>query len=195
MSAAGRVCTGFSKPYVAEYAASQGTVTYSNGQLLARGVSVDVQPDVASDDNIFYADNVAAETVGGRFTGGTVTLTVDGLLDAARKLVYGLPTAGSDGFYVFGDDQDIPYVGIGFVARFMSDGVTSYVPIILAKCRFNEPNVSASTQEDDIEWQTEELEASILRDDSSNHVWKLMGEGQTTEAAAEAKIKTKFNIS
>ena len=195
MSAAGRVCTGFSKPYVATYAASQGTVTYSNGQLLARGVSVDVQPDVASDDNIFYADNVAAETVGGKFTGGTVTLTVDGLLDAARKLVYGLPTAGSDGFYVFGDDQDIPYVGIGFVARFMSDGVTSYVPIILAKCRFKEPNVSASTQEDDIEWQTEELEASVLRDDSSNHVWKLMGEAQTTEAAAEAKIKTKFNIS
>ena len=30
--AAGRVCTGFSLPYVAKYAASGGTITYSDGQ-------------------------------------------------------------------------------------------------------------------------------------------------------------------
>lgn len=194
MSAAGRVCTGFSKPYIAAYAAAGTTITYSNGTLLARGVSVSIEPETASDDNIFYADNVAAESVGGTFTGGTVTLEVDGLLDAARKLILGLPAAAADGFTAYGDDQSIPYVGIGFVARFMSDGVTSYVPIILAKCRFNEPGLDAATQEGEIDWQTEELEAAILRDDSANHVWKYMGAGQTTEAAAEAKIKTKFNI-
>ena len=194
MSAAGRVCTGFSKPYIAAYAAAGTTITYSNGTLLARGVSVSIEPETASDDNIFYADNVAAESVGGTFTGGTVTLEVDGLLDAARKLILGLPAAAADGFTAYGDDQSIPYVGIGFVARFMSDGVTSYVPIILAKCRFNEPGLDAATQEGEIDWQTEELEATILRDDSANHVWKYMGAGQTTEAAAEAKIKTKFNI-
>lgn len=194
MSAAGRVCTGFSKPYVAKYAAAGGVVTYSEGMLLARGVSVDISPDSASDDNIFYADNVAAETVGGTFTGGTVTLTVDGLLDAARRLVLGLPAAGADGFIAFGDDQNIPNVGIGFIARFMSNGVTTYVPVILAKCRFNEPAISAETQEEEIDWQTEELEAAILRDDSANHVWKYLGEEQPTEAEAEAKIKTKFNI-
>ena len=194
MSAAGRVCTGFSKPYIAAYAAAGTTITYSNGTLLARGVSVSIEPETASDDNIFYADNVAAESVGGTFTGGTVTLEVDGLLDAARKLILGLPAAAADGFTAYGDDQSIPYVGIGFVARFMSDGVTSYVPIILAKCRFNEPGLDAATQEAEIDWQTEELEATILRDDSANHVWKYMGAGQTTEAAAEAKIKTKFNI-
>lgn len=195
MSAAGRVCTGFSKPYVAKYTASNGSVTYSLGQVLARGVSVNIEPDTASDDNIFYADNVAAETVGGTFTGGSLTLTVDGLLDAARKLILGLPTAGTDGFIAYGDSQDIPNVGVGFVARFMSDGVTSYVPVILTKCRFNEPAISAATQEEEIDWQTEELAAAILRDDTANHVWKLLGEEQTTEAAAEAKIKTKFNIS
>lgn len=194
MSAAGRVCTGFSKPYVAKYAAAGGVVTYSDGMLLARGVSVSIEPETASDDNIFYADNVAAETVGGTFTGGTVTLTVDGLLNAARRLVYGLPAAGSDGFMAYGDDQEIPNVGVGFIARFMSGGVTTYVPVILTKCRFNEPSLSAETQEDEIDWQTEELEAAVLRDDSANHVWKYLGEEQTTEALAEAKIKTKFNI-
>ena len=195
MSAAGRVCTGFSKPYVAVYTNSGTTITYASGQLLARGVNVSIEPETAADDNIFYADNVAAETVGGKFTGGTVTLTVDGLLDAARRLILGLPAAGDDGLIAYGDNQSIPNVGIGFVARFMSDGDESWVPVILTKCRFKEPGISAATQEEDIDWQTEELEATILRDDSANHVWKYLGAGQATEAAAEAKIKTKFNIS
>ena len=195
MSAAGRVCTGFSKPYVAKYTNNGTTITYSNGMQLARGVNVSIEPETAADDNIFYADNVAAESVGGKFTGGSVTLTVDGLLDAARKLVLGLPDAGQDGLIAFGDNQSIPNVGIGFVVRFMSDGVETWVPFILAKCKFKEPATSASTQEEDIDWQTEDLEATILRDDSANHVWKYMGEDQTTEAAAETIIKTKFNIS
>lgn len=57
MAAAGRVTTGFSLPYVAKYAVSGGTVTYSDGQKLARGVNVTISPE-ASSDNIFYADKV-----------------------------------------------------------------------------------------------------------------------------------------
>lgn len=195
MSANGRVCTGFSKPYVAKYANSGTTITYSSGQVLARGVSVDIEPNTADNDNIFYADNVAAEAVGGTFTGGTLTLTVDGLLDAAEKLLYGLPTAGADGLVPYDDDMNIPYVGIGFVARFMSDNETTYVPVILTKCRFAEPKMEAQTQGEEIDWQTQELSANILRDDSAKHVWKYVGAGQSSESAAEAKIKTKFNIS
>lgn len=195
MSANGRVCTGFSKPYVALYANTGTTITYSSGQVLARGVSVDIEPNTADNDNIFYADNVAAEAVGGTFTGGTLTLTVDGLLDAAEKLLFGLPNAGSDGLVPYGDDMQVPYVGIGFIARYMSDSETTYVPIIITKCRFAEPGTSAETQGEEIDWQTQELTANILRDDSANHVWKYVGAGQATEAEAEAKIKTKFNIS
>lgn len=194
MSAAGRVLTGFSKPYVAKYAASGGVVTYSEGMLLARGVSVDIDPETASDDNIFYADNVAAETVGGTFTGGTVTLTVDGLKDVARRLVLGLPTADANGWFAYGDDQSIPNVGIGFIARYLSGGDESFVPVILAKCRFNEPGMSAATQEEEIDWQTEELDATVLRDDTAKHNWKFLGTEQTSEADAEAMIKAKFNI-
>lgn len=40
---------------------------------LARGVNVSIEPEV-SDNNIFYADNVAAETAGGIFMSGTATL-------------------------------------------------------------------------------------------------------------------------
>ena len=194
MAAAGRVCTGFSKPYVALYSASSGTVTYSSGALLGRGVEVSVEAEEASEANNFYADNVIAESISGVFSGGTATLTVDGLLDATRKLIYGLPAADGDGWTHFGDSQSVPYVGIGFVTRYMSEGVTSYVPTILTKAIFQAEPQEAATQEDEVEFQTTELTATLLRDDSDNHDWKMIGAPQTSEALAEAEIKDIFNI-
>lgn len=193
--AAGKVCTGFSKPYVARYAASGTTITYSDGQLLARGVDVDIEPETA-DDNNFYADNVLAESGDKVFTGGTVTLTVDGLFVAAEKLIMGLPTPSTGDWVEYDDDQSVPYVGIGFIARYMSDGVTSYTPYVLCKCRFNEISTNAATQEDQIDWQTQELTATIYRSDSAKHTWKKLGKTDyATEDAAEAAIKTLFAIS
>ena len=188
MAANGRVCTGFSKPYVALYAFTGGSVVYSSCTALARGVEVSVEAEESSEANNFYADNVLAESISGVFSGGTATLTVDGLLDATRKLIYGLPTADSLGWTHFGDSQSVPYVGIGFVTRYMSDGVTSYVPTILTKAIFQAEPQAAATQEEDVDWQTTELTATLLRDDSSNHDWKLMGAAQTTEALAEGMI-------
>jgi len=190
--AAGKVLTGFSKPYVAKYSCTSGTVTYSSGQILARGVDMTISPDT-SDDNKFYADNQLAENAGGQFTGGTLSLTVDGLLDTAEKFVYGLGSA-SGNWYAFDDDMNPPYMGFAAIARYMSDGVTSYTPVALTKVRFKPLELSASTQEEEIDWQTQAMEATIFRDDSAKHVWKKLGTPQTTEASAEAAIKTLFNI-
>lgn len=191
MAANGRVITGFSQPYVAVYSESGGVVSYASGQILARGVSVDLSID-AADDNNFYADNVVAESATGQFGGGTVTLTVDGLFTAAEKLILGLPTADGDGWTAYGDAASIPYIGLGFIVRYMSDGVTTYVPVILTKVKFSMPNLSANTQEDEIDWQTQELTATIMRDDTSDHNWKYVGAGQATEAAAVTMISTKL---
>ena len=191
--AAGKVCTGFSKPYVALYSATGGTVTYSSGQLLARGVSVSVSADTG-DDNNFYADNIIAETESGVFTSGEVTLTVDGLLAAAEKLIMGLPTAGADGFTPYDDDQVIPDVGIGFIARYMSAGVTTYTPVILPRCAFSFPGIDAATQEENIDWQTRDLTAKIKRAEDAKRTWRKVGGDEATEAAAEAAIKTAFGI-
>lgn len=193
MAAAGKVTTGFSKPYVAVYAESNGTVSYSNGQLLARGVDVSISPET-SDDNNFYADNIVAESASGMFTGGTLSLTVDGLLPAAEKLIYGLP-APTDDWTPYGDDIAIPYVGVGFIIRQQSEGVVCYVPIVLTKCKFSMLETSAATQEEDIDWQTQALEATIFRADDANHNWKFLGKEYTTEAAAETALQTKLGIS
>lgn len=190
----GRVITGYSMPKVAVYSYESNTVTYTGLTALARGVSVSMDVET-SDSSDFYADNVIAESAGGRFTGGTVTLTVDGLKDAARKLIQGLPTetnltVGTSTVKVleYDDRQSAPYVGIGFVVRYMENGVTSYVPVVLTKCIFDVDALEAETQGENIDFQTAELTATIARDDTTNHTWRRMGEAQTTEALAEAVI-------
>lgn len=191
--AAGKVCTGFSKPYVANYSANGGSVTFSNGRVLARGVSVNVAPD-SSDDNKFYADNQEAESASGIFTGGTLTLTVDGLLTDAERFIMGLPTAGEDDFVAYGDNQEVPYIAVGFITKYMSSGVTTYVPTVIVKTKFSQLTLDAETQGEEIDWQTQELTATIMRGDDSNHTWKYLGKDYTTEEAAEDALKTKLGI-
>lgn len=194
----GRVITGFSKPYVALYTATASggsyTISYSSGQILARGVEIQIEPET-TDDNNFYADNVIAENEAGLFTGGTLTLTVDGLKDPANKLIYGLPAADDDDWYNYDNTQAIPFVGFGAVIRVQEAGVVSYVPIVLPKIQFNDTGMTAATQEDSIDWQSAELTAQIFRDESVKQTWKKLGEAQVSEAAAEAMIKSFLSIS
>ena len=186
------VTTGFSLPYVALYAESGGTVTYSSGMVLARGVNVSLSRDNSGDIN-FYADNIIAESAGGVFTNGTVTLTVDGLSENAEKLILSLPTADGSGFVNYGSNNP-PYVGVGFVVRSMNNGTAYWRAVVLPKVKFNTPNVEAATQEETIAFQTQELTASIFRDDTTNKTWLKKGAYKTTESAAEAEIKTLFSI-
>ncbi len=199
--AEGKVLIGFSRPFVAVYANNSGTISYSNGQQLARGVSISVEPE-SSDENIFYADNGAAESAGAVFTGGTATVTVDGLKDAARKLIYGLPaaetaTVGTDSVdvYSYNDDMVIPYVGLAYVEMYQEDGAISYVARVLPKVKFNLAADAANTKGEEIEWQTQELTAQIFRDDTAKHNWNKFTDDLTSEEDAVAYIKSVFAIS
>lgn len=194
MSAAGKVKTGFSLPYVALYSASGTTVSYSSGQKLARGVeaSYDIE---TSDDNIFYADNIEAENDSGTFRSGTLNLTVDGLRMTAERLIMGLPAAdGTSGLTAYNDDQNIPYVGVGYIYRHQSEGEVTFTPIIFPRVKFNQIADSGSTQEESIDWQTQDLTATIKRAEDAKRTWRYVGDDEETEAAAEAVIKTFFSI-
>lgn len=192
--AAGRICTGFSKPYVAEYGESQisgiWVNTYNNAEKLARGVSVSIEPE-SSDKNEFFADNGMGESDAAKFTGGDLNLTVDSLGRVAERLIIGAPMVGSWITYV--DTQNPPLVGVGFIARYQSDGVTTYVPILIRKCRFNQISTSAETQEEQINWQTQELTAKILKVNGTGE-WKRVGIDCATEKEAENKIRGWFNL-
>lgn len=196
----GKVITGYSKPYVALYASNNGSPTYTSGQPLARGVDVSVEPETG-DATTFFADNVVAETVGGVFSGATATFTVDGLKDDARKLIMGLPAATSKTIngkavqiYKYDDRQAIPYVGIGFIIRYMEEGVTTYQPVVFNKAMFDVDGLEAATQEETVEFQTQELSATLMRDDSTYHEWRQIAADQSSEADAENIVRNLLGI-
>lgn len=194
----GKVITGYSNPIVAKYTFSNNTITYSDKMPLARGVKVSMNVEVGDATN-FYADNTIAEAVAGQFNGATATLTVDGLKDAARNLIAGITstgtiTVGADtvNTVIYDDLQVIPYVGIGFVVRYMENGVTTYAPVILPKAQFSPEGLEAATQGEEVEFQTTELTATVMRADDTNHSWKVIAEDQDTEADAVAVINAYF---
>ena len=194
----GKVITGYSQPIVAKYTYSSNTISYSNKTPLARGVEVDMEVEIGDATN-FFADNTISESVAGQFNGATATFTVDGLKDTARDLIAGLVTTKSIpvnsstvSAKVYDDLQVIPYVGIGFVVRYMENGVTTYAPVILPKAQFSPESLKAATQGESVEFQTTELQATIMRADDTNHSWKIIAEDQSTEAAAVAVIEAYF---
>lgn len=191
--AVGRVITGFTKPYVALYSASGGTLTYTKGREMARGVDVDVAPEFGN-GKIFYANNGAAEKANGTLTGGKLNLTVDGLFTEVERMISGLPEAGSDGWTPDGDDRKPPYVGTGFIVRWQSNGEIGYTPVLVSKVQYDAVNMKSKTQEEEIDYQTQALTATILRDDTPKHNWRYLGDDFATEEEAEAALKTKMNI-
>lgn len=194
MSAFGRVRIGFSLPWVAEYVNTSGTVSYTGGMRLARGVDVNLSPET-SEDNNFYCDNGIGESESGKFTGGTLSLTCDDPLPAAKALVQGTSEADTSGWVHYGDEDVRPYVGIGWIVTYMSDGVKTYVPTVVRKCRLTSMGDEASTKEDEISYQTTSQEYELFRDDTTNHDWKWVHEaGFSTEADAEAALKTALGV-
>lgn len=195
---AGAIGIGFSKPMVALYNASGNTVTYTGGIPFARGVSVQIQPN-SSDDNAWRADNMDAESAGGRFTGGSMTVVTDDLFYAADQLIHGRgETAEVNGIEVEKSTvvDEVPYCGFGYLRKYQCGGAEIYRAIMLTKVKFNESGDNAETEEETKNWQTTENSAQLFRDDSADKSWRLRGANYyTTEDEAFAELCALLMIS
>lgn len=196
----GGVRIGFSEPYVAIYSHNGNDISYANGQKMARGVSVNMASG-SNNSSKFFADNVEAESAAGKFTGGTLALGVDGLTLEADKLMRGLPaatslTVGTETVqvYVDNDEAETPYVGVGYIEKWQFEGVQSYRPVVIYKCKLATPDEGAQTETETTNWQTQNLTFDVVRSDKAKRDWRLRGEHQDTEAAALAVIKQVLNI-
>ena len=167
------VTTGFSNVHIATYASESGVVSYSGVRKLGRSVSMSTDIST-SDDNKFYADDRLAETeTGSAFTDGSGTCTVDGLTAEEEAFIMGLKAGNS-------------------VTPDEGTAVETYMwnAIVLCKIRFKVPKDDAETQGEQIDWQTQDLDFSIMRDDSAMNRWKIIPKKEfDTEAAAVAFIK------
>lgn len=196
----GKVLVGFSNPYVAKYNNAGGTVTYTDGRRLARGVKVSLDVD-SSDDNDFYADDDIAESENGQFSKGTANITVDGLLVETERFIAGLPEPETVSIgektvkvYKHGVKAFPPYLGIGIIVQYRSGGKDTYVPIIMTKAKFRPTTLDGSTREKETNWQTQDLVADLHRDDTADHNWKWVVEDQDTKAEADAILRSLLNV-
>ncbi len=192
---------GVSKPYYAVYGVTGNVVSYSNGGKLGKLTEVNLEIETSEDNNL-YADNAIAET-DRTFSNGTLTLTPDDLSQEVSKAILGLKEENLgtiDGIQdtevkelIYDDTQVTPYLGVGFIVKKRKNGLDRWRAIVLTKCMFAVPSDAATTQGDSIEWQVPELSATVMRDDSENHMWKREAVF-TTEAQAEVYIKNRLNI-
>lgn len=186
---------GLSKPYIATYVNNNGTVTYSARTMLGKFTNIDVSLDSA-DENVLFADNGPAET-DSQFSGGTVTVTTDDLRAEAFKTALGLVeeaisgvTTGSPKWMVFNDSQNAPYFALAGIIKQKVDGAYKWQAFLLEKIKFRNPGLSVATQGETIEWQTPELEATILRSDASGHPWFRLSTELDSEEDAVAAIES-----
>lgn len=192
---------GVSKPYYAKYNLTGGVVSYSGGGLMGKMTELNIEIET-SDDNNLYADNAIAET-DRTFSGGTVTASTDDLSQEASKDILGLVEKALeklDGItdeevkeLIYDDNQDTPYLGVGFIIKKMRNHQVRWRAVVLTKVMFSVPSDAATTQGESIEWQVPKLSGTVMRDDSETHMWKREATF-TTEAQAEAYIKSRLNI-
>lgn len=192
---------GLSKPYYGIYSVSGTTVSYADGAVMGKATEANIEIDTTEDNNL-YGDNAIAET-DRSFAGGTLTLSTTDLSQEVSKAILGLKEnaiTGIDGVtdtsvkeLIYDEEQATPYLGVGFIIKKKVDGVYRWRAVVLTKVMFSIPADAATTQGESIEWQTPELSATIMRDDSATHIWKREATF-TTEVQAEAYIKARLGI-
>lgn len=189
---------GLSKPMYAIYNAADGAVSYTNGGILAKAVEFSTEIDDTEDNNL-YADNGIAES-DRSFAGGSLSITTDELTQEASAAILGLTAKAVtiDGLtgvteLVYDDEQTTPYLGFGVIIKKKHNNAYKFRAVVFHKIMFSIPAEAATTQGETIEWQTPELSATIMRDDSEKHAWKSEAT-LDSEADAIKYIQYKLNI-
>lgn len=193
---------GLSFPCYAKYAWDGTKVTRTGGGVMGKATSLNITPNT-SDANVLYGDNGPAES-DNTFTGGTVTIGTTDLMPEVAQDVLGavnVPIESSLGletqdasWTVYDDDQLIPYISFGGVRKKMINGQIKWVAIVLEKIQLNTPAEEATTQGETIDWQTSELEGTILRSDEGTHPWKRVSSLLDSEEDAKKLLRSYLSI-
>lgn len=154
---------------------ANGVVTgYAGVKTMGKAISASFEPSTP-DDNPLYANNAVAENDSSGASGGTLTLTLDRLTQEAAADLYGLtvedvevtvgdkPGTQVDGTALkyTGNEQSAP-VGVAFIRQNQVDGVRNHEVILYRRATFSMPADSAQTMGESIEWQTPEIEGTVM---------------------------------
>lgn len=163
----------------AKYVNSSGTITYTNAQAV--GDAMTAQLELRFAEGRLYAESTLAEYMR-KAVGGTISLGVKYVKTAAQQLMLGsraktksvtyvnssgtTTTASVSSLALGGKDEGV-YVGIGFYAPDMIDGVKKYTAVFIAKCLFGPPSMSLQTAGESIVFNTPTITGDCLASDAT----------------------------
>ena len=191
----------------AKYSYSNGSVSYSDGGRAGYSTEVDIQIN-QTDENKNHGDGKIVG-VDKTFSSGTIKYNLTDILPNIKSILLGVTSQTITGItgitdtgakeLIFDKNAEAQEVGFGIIIEGQEDSETEterdpyFRAVILAKVSFAEVSETTRQREETITWQGEELVGTIMRDDTSNEVWKREATF-TTKAQALAYLKNRLNI-
>lgn len=186
--------------FYAKATIEDGVITgYQGSKMMGSALSASFEAGSNSKDNNLWANNAIAESDAAAAAGGTLTVNLDRLTEEAHEDIFGLtkkeeqvnvgdsPVTGT-GFDYTGDEQ-AAVVGVAFIRwNQIKQSRKYHEAVIYSHCTFHEPDEDSKTynNDDGIEWQTPELEATVAGGTSTGSFpWRKKYTFPTQEAAIE----------
>lgn len=166
----------------AKYNNNNGVISFTDKQKVGDAMTVNIELRFA--EGRLYAESVLAEFIR-KCTGGTISMGVKYILQAAQKLMFGMSERSRSVTPAGGTATEVTslvtkrntigqYVGVSFYTPALYEGVEKYDCVFIGKCMFGEPSESTQTAGENIQFQTPVTNGEFLADDSE--------EGQIKEA-------------
>ena len=160
----------------ARYVNTDGDISFTDKQKVGDAMTANIELRFA--EGRLYAESTLAEYIR-KCTGGTISLGVKYIKEAAQKLMFGLTektrsitpqggTATSVKSLVTKRSTVGAYVGVSFYTPALYEGVEKYDCIFVGKCMFGEPSETNQTAGENIQFQTPVTNGEFLADDSEN---------------------------
>ena len=160
----------------AKYVNTDGVISFTDKQKVGDAMTANIELRFA--EGRLYAESTLAEYIR-KCTGGTISLGVKYIKEAAQKLMFGLTektrsitpqggTATSVKSLVTKRSTMGNYVGISFYTPALYEGVEKYDCIFVGKCMFGEPSETNQTAGENIQFQTPVTNGEFLADDSED---------------------------
>lgn len=157
---------------IGKYINTEGTITYETP--ISMGDAMSVELNLTAAEGRLYAESRLAEYKK-LITGGTASVGVKYITDAAQKLLFGMSentrnvgTKTSQKSLKATAKDIAKYVGMGFYAPDAIDGTDKYTAVFVYKVLFGAPGYVYATKGDSITFQTPTTTGEFLADDSED---------------------------
>lgn len=157
--------------------AQDGTPSYAGAMTPGKAISCNVE--VTNNDAKLYADDVVQES-DTSFAGGTCTIGLDRADYETLANLLGHTYSAETGLTRNSNDV-APYVGFGRVIKLMVDGALKWKVEFLYKVKFAEPSQEDTTQGENVEFGTVEMEGQVAQLGNGN--WSIAKTFDTKAAA------------